>query len=460
MRARSLLLRSVLIGAAGLGPACASSAAPAPAARQPLPGPPLGPLSSSSASTSTSTARAPALVAAPAPTASTTPTADAAPVSATDEAAATRAGNSFTMKLYARLRRTPGNLMLSGASVRQPLALAAVGARGATAHELASALEIPEDRDKAVANAKAERAAWEEARGKSELVVANRLWSDKAFVVNDDFANAATSAFGAGVEPVDFAHAPDVARRTINQWVATKTANKIPDLLAEGAVDKRSRLVVTNAVYFRARWSSPFPSSATKTEAFTTAPGRTVDVPMMHATKLHAFAHVGAVKLLAMRYDGSRLGMLVVLPDETSGLAKLEQSVTAETFETWTKSLVPQRVAVSFPRFTFTWGAPMESALAALGIKSAFSDAADFSAITGPAGSKRLRLSRVVQKTWGSVDEEGTEAAAASGITMSVTSAQTGPVAELKADHPFLFFVYDTTRARILFAGRVSNPKS
>jgi serpin B len=349
--------------------------------------------------------------------------------------------------------------MLSGTSLRQPLALAAAGAHGETARELVAVLAIPADTAKAAAAAKAETAAWQAARGKAELVIANRLWSDKALAVNEGYTSTAASAFGAGVEPVDFAHAPDVARKAVNRWVAEKTEGKIPDLLAEGAVDKRTRLVVTNAVYFKARWSAPFSKGATKNEAFKKTPARAVDVPTMHATALHGYAHVGTAKVLDLRYDASQLAMLVVLPDDAAGLAKLEESVTPETFEAWTKAASSQRVAVSLPRFAFTWGGPLEAALKELGITTAFGGKADFAGIAEPAGGERLQLSRVVQKTWVSVDEEGTEAAAASGITMSVTSAHTGPVAEFKADHPFLFFVYDAKRGAILFAGRVSDPK-
>jgi serpin B len=152
--------------------------------------------------------------------------------------------------------------------------------------------------------------------------------------------------------------------------------------------------------------------------------------------------------------------MLVALPDATStGLAKLEESFSADTFDTWTKALAPQRVAVSLPRFAFKWGGPLDAPLQELGMRAAFSGKADFTGIAEPTAGERLQISHVVQKTWVSVDENGTEAAAASGVGMSVTSAITGPIAELKADHPFLFFVYDEKRGRILFAGRVTEPK-
>jgi serpin B len=398
--------------------------------------------------------------AAPAATAAAAPPADASALSADEQQADTHAANAFTTKLYARLKRGAGNVMISGTSVRHALALAALGARGDTAREMVATLQIPSDTGKQVAVAKAEGAAWQDAKGSAELVVADRLWSDKALAPKEDFTTAASAAFGAGVEPVDFANAPDAARKTINAWVAEKTSNKIPDLLAEGMIDKRTRLLVSDAIYFKARWSAPFTKSATKDEPFTMAPGRTANVPTMHDTALHAFAQVGTTKLLVMRYSGSQLSMLVALPDAASGLAKLEESISADTFASWLKAVGPQRVAISLPRFAFKWGGPLDTPLQELGMRAAFSGKADFTGIAEPAGGERLQISHVVQKTWVSVDENGTEAAAASGVGMSVTSAIMGPIAEFKADHPFVFFVYDEKRGRILFAGRVADPKT
>ena len=213
-------------------------------------------------------------------------------LSADEEHTDAHASNAFTAKLYARLKRAPGNVMISGTSARHALAIAALGARGDTAREMLSTLEAPSDLATQVAAAKAETAAWQDARGTAELVLADRLWADTSLALKDDFTAAASAAFGASAAPVDFANAPDVARRTVNTWVAEKTSNKVHDLLPEGMVDKRTRLLVTDAIYFKARWSGPFTASATKDEPFTTAPGRAAKVPTMHDTALHGFAQV------------------------------------------------------------------------------------------------------------------------------------------------------------------------
>jgi serpin B len=451
------LVVSLVVGACASEPAPAAAARPRPAVASARP-PALVPVPVVATPVSASGSPVPV----PAATSATpAPAADAPSLSEAEQRAEVRAANVFTAKLYARLKRTPGNVMISGTSVRHALALAALGARGDTAREMATALETPADTAKQIAVAKADAAAWQEARGDgAELVVADRLWTDKALKPKDDFTNAAQSAFGAGVEPVDFANAPDVARRTINTWISEKTSGKIPDLLAEGMIDKRTRLVVSDAIYFKARWSSPFSTGATKDEPFKMAAGRTATVPTMHDTAQHTFAHAGTTKLLSMRYTGSQLSMLVALPDDPAALAKLEESVSADTFDGWLKALTLQRVAITMPKFAFKWGAALEAPLQELGIRIAFSGKADFTGIAEPASGEKLQISRAVQKTWVSVDENGTEAAAASGVGMSVTSAVMGPIAEFKADHPFLFFVYDTKHGRILFAGRMSDPKS
>lgn len=459
MRAlRPSVLALLAAAASASSPGCSSSPTPAvaPAPVRPPAGQPAGaPATSANAPAPPPPPQTPA----PAPT-PLTPSADAAPVTSAEEKMQIHSANGFTARLYGRMKKAPGNVMVSGTSARLALGLTALGARDDTAIEMITTLDLPPERAKQLAAAKAEAAAWQEARGTAELAIANRLWNDKRFSPRPDFVEAAKDAFGAGIEPVDFLHAPDVARRTINAWVAEKTADKIKDLLAEGMVDKRTRLVVTNAVYFKGRWSTPFAPDATKNEAFTSAPGKKADVPTMHDTAVHAFAQTSDAKILQMHYAGTDLAMLLVLPNDAAGLGKLEDGITAVTFDAWTKALAPQRVNVSMPRFKFASGGPLDTALQDLGMKLAFTAKADFSGIADPVNGEKLQVSHVVQKTWIAVDENGTEAAAASGVGMSVTSAIMGPIADFKADHPFLFFVYDSKRGRILFAGRVTDPKS
>ena len=442
MRTRRLLAFVGRLGLVGCA-ACAGGSPPPPAPDPPAPSSaPLG----ASVATTTPSAEAPA------------PANDAKDAGPTiDLTADVKGANAFTARLFGKLRKTPGNLMMSGTSLRHALAITELGAKGDTAKELATVLGYPTDVAQLAAFAKGEDAAWQNARGTSELVVANRLWADKALSLSPEFSAVTNAAFGATAQQVDFAKATDGARRTINGWVADQTAQKITDLLPEGAVKSNTKLVITNAIYFKGKWASPFLPAETRDEPFK---GKTTaNVPMMHHQGSYRFAQVGAAKALELRYDGSELAMLLVLPDDAAALGKIEESWSDGSLDAWTKSLQMGRVKVTMPKVAFKWGSSLAAPLADLGIKSAFSpQKADFTGI-GDAGGERLAISQVFQKTWIAIDEQGTEAAAASGTVMTTTSMQLGPVAEFKADHPFLFFVYDTKAGRVLFAGRVSEPK-
>ncbi|MBX3190992.1 MAG: serpin family protein [Labilithrix sp.] len=378
----------------------------------------------------------------------------------TDAQADVRAANALSMNLFRKARKGSPNVMLSGTSLRRALGLAYLGARGETAREMAASLELP-DATKTAALAKAEGLAWQEAKGKAELVVADRVWTDKGLALKDDFVKLAEGALGGDpVARVDFARAPDPARKAVNAWVAEKTSNKIVDLLPSGSVDAATRLIVTNAIYFKGRWTSPFSKNATKDETFRAQGGKSVTTPMMHATESHRFGQASGVKLLEMRYDNSDVAMLVALPDDPNGLTKLEDALAPDVFDSWTRALAPQRVAITLPKFTFKSGGSMNAPLQELGMKIPFSNKADFGGIAEPAAGERLQISQVAHQTYVAVDENGTEATAATGIVMHTTSLPMGPIVEFKADRPFLFFIYDAKRGRVLFIGRVADPKA
>lgn len=374
--------------------------------------------------------------------------------------------NGFTLRILARVNRPTENALVSGASLRHALGATYIGARGTTASEMAAAIALDADERKAATLARAELAAWQEARGNAELNIATRLWVDAGFPLCADFSKAAEAAFGAAPTSVEYGK-PEDARKTINTWVSEKTQAKIPELLPQGSIDPRTRLVVTNAIWFKGRWEAPFPKDATREEPFKTGlagGARDKTASMMHVTERFRFAAPpgSSVKILEMRYAESQLAMLVALPDDPRGLGALESSLSAGAFESWTQSLASTRVNVTLPRFTFRSGGPMSGPLEDLGMKIAFTDKADFSGIVErrDGQAEPLSISQVFHQTWVAVDELGTEAAAATGIVMRTTSVEVGPVAEFRADHPFLFFVYDTKRGRILFAGRLLDPKA
>lgn len=391
-----------------------------------------------------------------APPPSATPGGQDVPRAATDEEIQrdVRAANGFSLALYARAAKKGKNLLLSGTSMRQALGAAYVGARGNTAKEMATALGFPEDKEKAASVARAESSAWRSAQG-VELSVANHLWIEKSMPVKEDYAKLVSWAFDAPAENVDFKKAPEEARRGINAWVAQKTKDKIKDLLPQGSVDDRTRLVVTNAIHFKGKWARPFSPGATKNEPFKVDGKTPVNVPTMHMTAQLRTGAVSGAKVLELVYEGQPpISLMIVLPDDPNGLARIEEKLTTDVVDSYTKALAPARVALSLPRFSFAWGGATKALLQDLGMKTAFTDNADFGGI---AESGRLAIDDAFHKTWVSVDEHGTEAAAATGVTMETTSLVVGEPKPFKVDRPFLFFIRGNDR--ILFAGRVTDPR-
>ena len=388
---------------------------------------------------------------------------DLTPPAAGELSADVRNANGFTFKVLAKTKKPTENALISGTSLRNALGTTYLGARTATAREMAVALMLDNDAKIAARLARAELDAWQASKGSAELNIASRLWIDNDFAIQPDFVKIAESAFGAGPASIDYAKSED-ARKTINAWVGEKTKDKIPELLPQGSVDPRTQLVVTNAIWFKGRWQFPFPKSATKDEPFKTDAGKSVTVPMMHLSDSFRAATQPGMKLLEMRYAESELAMLVVLPDDPkpAALAKIEASIAPETLEKWTNALATARVNVTFPRFTFRSGGVMNGTLQELGMKTAFTEKADFTGIADPQATagERLYINQVFHETYVAVDELGTEAAAATGATMRTTSMISGPEIDFKADHPFLFVIHDAKHGRVLFAGRVANPKS
>lgn len=345
---------------------------------------------------------------------------------------------------------------MSAASVRRALGVVYLGAKGETAREMAGALGFDPDPAKAAADAKAEAAAWEAATGKAELAIANRVWIDQKVPLVPGFVESAKGAFGAGAEPIDLRGRSEESRKTINAWVAERTKDKIQDLLPKGSVTPSSRMVVTNAIYFKGAWALPFSAGATKDETFHLDGARSVKAPLMHTTDSFRFAEARGAKVLELRYLDTDVSMLVVLPSDPAGLSKLEQALDDELVDGWTKALSQQRVNVTLPRFTFRAGGSIVPWLRDLGVRQAFADQADFGGIAAPP--ERVAISEVVHQTFIATDEKGTEAAAATAVEMLATALVTGPVTDFRADRPFLFLLRDAKRGRVLFAGRVADP--
>ncbi|NOU27233.1 MAG: serpin family protein [Polyangiaceae bacterium] len=359
------------------------------------------------------------------------------------------ASNTFTLAAYAVVAKKEGNVLLSGTSIRSALGLAYLGARGATRSEMGRVLGF-----EAGVDVRAEADLLRAAAGAAELAIANRLWPHRGLTLEPDYRSA-MEAQGASLEALDFARGPNDARESINASVAKDTAGKIENLLPPGSIGPLTRLVLTNALYFKGKWDQVFPKEQTQRLGFYVAPDRPVISPMMRVTADLHYGEVGSAKLLQLAYRGSDLAMLVALPKDQGGLHRLEDGLSWSRFQAWTQVLQRTKVQVFLPRFTFRQGGSVKPVLMELGLAHAFG-AADFSGIAGPPGD--LYLDDVFHDTFVAVDEEGTEAAAATGAVVQ-TRGRPAPIPVFRADHPFLFFMRDTRSGRIVFAGRLANPE-
>ncbi|MCB9595385.1 MAG: serpin family protein [Sandaracinaceae bacterium] len=375
------------------------------------------------------------------------------------------ANDRFAVDLWDRLRRQDGNLAVSPASISVALAMTWGGARGATADQMASTMHYGSDPGAYHAAAGAVLSTWNDPEREAyELAVANRLFAEQSYAWQDDFLALTTDTYRAPLEPVDFRGAFEPARGRINGWVASRTRDRIRDLIPEGGVDGDTRMVLTNAVYFHADWQRPFEANDTYGQAFHAA-SRSHDVPTMHQTGRFATATASGVQLLELPYQGGDMSMLIALPTDRGGLAALEQGLDADTLQAWTDALESQMVNVSLPKFRVDPAQPLALAgtLADMGMRDAFDpQRADFSGMADPDANEGLPLyiSAVFHKAFVAVDEEGTEAAAATAVVMAVESAAMIPedAVDFRADHPFLFFIRDTQSGAVLFMGRVADP--
>jgi serpin B len=381
--------------------------------------------------------------------------------------------NCFALQLYQKLQGEKGNLFFSPYSISTALAMTYAGARGRTQEQMAQTLCFPTSKEaiQKLAEGRGLLSPEEFARAFSEIIkdlnargsksayelrVANALWGQQDFEFQPSFAKLVEDRYGGHLERVNFVQAAEKARQTINAWVGKQTNGKIKDLIGPGLLDRMTRLVLTNAVYFKGTWVSQFQKEGTRDEPFTLLGGGKVQVPMMNQQAGFAYGEADGLQVLEMPYVGQELSMVVLLPKEPAGIGALEKALTAENVSKWLSAVRKQEVIVAVPKFKMTHKFSLGDVLQAMGMADAFSEGADFSGMTG---RRDLFISAVVHQAYVDVNEEGTEAAAATGVTMKLTAIAPGKVPVFRADHPFLFLIRDIRSGSILFLGRMMNPK-
>lgn len=384
-------------------------------------------------------------------------TANAA-TSPSDRDAVLRGNTAFALDLYRREAALhDGNVFFSPYSISTAMAMVGAGARGATAKEIESALHLPFGGARL---AQAWSAVLDDVNRHDagyDLVTANALWAAKDVEFRRDYLETARKDFAATIERLDFAHAAAAARKRINDWVSEATRKKIETIVGEDSVRADTLLVLTNAIYMKAPWATPFSPRATDAAGTFHAAGGDMKASMMRQTDHFRFARANGVRVIELPYARNELSMLIVLPEAKDGLAAVEKTLTPESIAAWEKQLAPRRVAVTLPRFKTEMSFELVDVLKAMGIRLAFdrTGAGDFSGIST---TEKLAISRVIHKARVDVSEEGTEAAAATAVVAVRATAimHTEPPEVFNADHPFVYVI--RRGGNVLFVGRLAKP--
>lgn len=378
------------------------------------------------------------------------------PVSGDNVEELVRGNNAFARDLYSILSSGEGNLFMSPYSISSALALAYAGARGNTAAQMADVLHYDLAPDQLHESfSELNRAFNTEGRG-YRLSVANALWGQAGLRFRPGYVSIAEKHYDAGFREVDFARHTEEARLTINRWVEEKTENKIVDLIGPGVLDPLTRLVLTNAIYFKGQWDQPFNPEQTTEGPFYLSDGKQAAVPFMRQIERFKYGETSNAQVLELPYSGNELAMTILLPKPDSSVSKLEAAMEEDGVESILEALWPTRVDVRIPRFKFDAELSLGGCLQQLGVTDAFNDsAADFSGMSDTF----LYITHVLHKAFIEVNEEGTEAAAATGIVVGVTSVPVDSPKVFIANRPFMFLIRDLGTGSILFMGRMTDPR-
>lgn len=387
------------------------------------------------------------------------------PTAPAGDLAALEDGNqAFALDFYQAVHDQGGNLFYSPYSISLALAMTYAGARGTTESQMGETLNftLPQDRLHPAINALDQELASREAASSAQegdsfkLNIANSIWAQKDYTFLPEYLDLLAQNYGAGLRLVDFAGNVESGRQTINDWVDEQTQGKIKDLIPQGAIDALTRLVLANAIYFKASWLHPFDEKLTQDGDFHLLDGSQVRVPMMAASASTSlpYAQGPGYQAVELPYLGGDVAMLILVPDAGT-FPQFEASLNPVRLQEVLSSLKSQQVVLKMPKFKFESSYDLSNTLAGMGMPDAFDPGqADFS---GMDGGRNLYITRVLHKAYVSVDEKGTEAAAATAVIVGLTAMPSSPV-ELTVDRPFIFIIQDKPTGTILFMGRILNP--
>ena len=371
-----------------------------------------------------------------------------------------KGNNEFALDIYSELNEPGKNLFFSPWSISSALAMTFEGAKGQTAEEMQTVMHFQENDLKRQSSFAKIFNSLNKENSEYQLSTANALWAQKDYPFLENYINTTKKYYSAEFTNMDFVNKTEESRKTINSWVEEKTNDKIKDLIPAGTLDSMTRLVLTNAIYFKGDWEIQFDKEKTKKQDFKVNENTTVQVDMMklkEGKEEFKYTETDELQIIELSYKGKELSMLVLLPKNS--MQELESMLSTEKIEEWKDSMYKRDVYVYFPKFKFETKYFIANNLSDMGMPTAFSYDADFSGMfDSTKTTENLFISQVIHQAFVQIDEEGTEAAAATAVVIKELSAGPIDIPEFKADHPFIFLIQENTTGSILFMGKVVDP--
>lgn len=367
---------------------------------------------------------------------------------------AAQGNNQFTMELYHKIRKEPVNMFYSPLSISSAFAMTYAGAKGETAKQMQSTFHYGQNAPAFHQDYAELQSLLNKETNNLSLSLANAVWIQSGLKLESAYENTLTKYYKAGLERTSFSDDPDGSRERINNWVEEKTHNKITDLLPRSAIRQSTQMILVNALYFKGAWQNPFNKEATVQDTFYVFKKCATDATFMNQSFTGYYYEDDLAQVVEMPYKGGQVSFVLIVPKKRFDLLAVEKAFNEKRYQNYLRKMTNTRINLSMPKFTMECSYSLSEPLKQLGLKDAFGSSADFSGMTKET---KLVIDKVLHKTFIEVNEKGTEAAAATAITM-VKSSFVREMATVNANHPFMFLLKDNRSSAILFMGRVMDP--
>jgi serpin B len=367
----------------------------------------------------------------------------------------------FAIELYKKLCSETGNISISPYSISASLAMACAGARGDTQKQMTETLGFSVQPKSVQPAFESLRLMLDKLEGKGgvSLNVANSLWTQKGYDISPEYKDLLKTYFGASLISLDYKSQTGEAIKTINDWVDARTQGRIKDIITSDTINPNTKMVLTNAICFKGDWKETFDDDLTEDFKFFISSDNSTEIQMMKHTGMFKYADIESIQILEIPYAGNELSMIAILPKDTEGIRALERNLSSENLNVWKAKMVSTKVLAHIPRFSILSSFDLSDALVSMGMIDAFSSRdANFNGIA-PTNNDPLFLSTVIHKAFIEVNEEGTQASAATSmVATDEVSLNDAQIPVFQADHPFIFLIQENQTGSILFMGRVAEP--